>query len=106
LTLFPFTTLIRYHVGPETDLPVHVVRQFPPATLATTVTLAPLLMAVRILAVVDGVVRRLALQMATLVTVAPKTVPGAEIAETLKTRKAETIAVASRTDGRLVRLAA
>ena len=71
MTDLPLIALIRYHLLLETVLPAQVTRHEPPLTVATTVILVPLLIVVRIPALVLALRRRLTpLQAATLVVVA------------------------------------
>ncbi|MEP6639674.1 MAG: hypothetical protein ABJC39_10035 [Chloroflexota bacterium] len=93
LTDLPLTALILNQVLPETAFPAQVVRQLPPVTVAATDTLVPVLIILRTRAVVEVVVRRFALQRATFVAVAPRTMPGDDTATTAKTSMADTIDV-------------
>lgn len=96
------TAMIRYQVLPELVLPAHVVRQLPPVTLAETDTFVPVLMTVRIRALIQELVRRFALQSAAFVAVAPRTSPGNETDATANNRIAEMNDVTTRvgSDGR------
>jgi hypothetical protein len=92
----PFTDRIRNQVLPETALPAHVVRHEPPDTLAFATTFVPVEMTFRDRAVVDGLVRRLALQRATLVEFPASALPGSDTAAMAKTRIADRNEVATR----------
>ena len=97
MTDLPLIALIRYHVLLDRVRPAHVTRQEPPLTVATTVTLVPLEIVVRIPALVLALLRRLTpLQAAALVVVAPKTSVGAAIEMTAVERIARSIAMGMR----------
>ena len=93
----PLTEKIRHHVLPETALPAHVVRHDPPVTRALAITLVPVERILFDRAVVEGLVRRLALHKATLVELAPRALPGSDTAAMAKTRIADRNEVAMRT---------
>jgi hypothetical protein len=96
LTDLPLIDTIRNHVLPETALPAHVVRHEPPDTLAFATTFVPVEMTFRDRAVVEGLVRRLTLQSATLVEFPARALPGSETAAMAKTRIADRKDVATR----------
>ena len=89
MTLLPLTAVIRYQLWPETALPAHVVRQLRPTSLRLADTLVPVAMTFLTRALVEGLVRRLALHSATLERVAPRTSPGSVTATTANTRIAD-----------------
>ena len=86
--------LIRYQVLPETVFPAQTARHRPPVTLVTTDTLVAVRMLALALAVILGLVRRLAPHMATFVDVAPSTSPGATTEPIAKTNTADSSALA------------
>src|SRR5258705_10667253 len=97
MTDLPLIALIRYHLLLETVLPAQVTRHEPPLTVATTVILVPLLIVVRIPALVLALLRRLTpLQAAALVVVAPTASVGAAIEMTAVERIARSIAMGMR----------
>ena len=88
----PLTALIRYQYLLEIVLPLQVAFQAEPRTLVTTVTFVPVLSVALILAVVEGLVRRLTLQAASLATLA-NAVPGRETAVIANTNRADSNAL-------------
>jgi hypothetical protein len=97
--------LIRNHEIPDTVLPPQLARQAEPATVATTVTLAPALIDVRAGEVVVVWGRRFAEQIAVFMTVAPKTWPGVTTAVIAKRKSADKAALntSDGSDGRAER---
>jgi hypothetical protein len=96
LTDLPLIETIRYHVLPDTALPAHVVRHELPVMLEFATTFVPVEMTFRDRAVVEGLVRRLALHRATLVVFPASALPGSETAAMAKTRIADRNEVATR----------
>jgi hypothetical protein len=68
LTLVPLTPVIRYQDAPETALPAQAVFQLPPVTVATTVTLASVLIRDLAVALVEVLLRRYRLHAAYRIT--------------------------------------
>jgi len=95
LTDLPLIALMRYHLLLDVVRPPQVTRHALPVTVATTVTLVPTLIVVRIAALVLALRRRLTpLQAAAFVAVAPKASVGAAIEMTADERIARRIAMA------------
>jgi len=90
--------LILYHQVADPVRVPHVDLQAPPMTLATTLTRVPAVIFVRIVAPVEGLVRRLAQQTASLMLVEASAVDGLETATSEKTINAA-IAAVRRTAG-------